>query len=212
VAGRAYDSAVRREKARQTERRILAAARELLVADGWAGTTMAGVAAAAGVSAQLLYKTYGTKVALAKRLYDVTLAGDDEPVALRDRPEIAAIIAEADPGRKVALYVRLALRINERLGALESRLRGAAAAGEPELAELVAQTDAERLAGNAAFVAHLAAVAALRPGLAVERAVDAVWTLLSPEVLRALTTGRGWSYDEAEPFLTDQLRAALLGK
>jgi AcrR family transcriptional regulator len=203
VASRAYDSPVRRERARRTERRVLEAAHELLLRHGWSGTTMAAIAGRAGVSAQLLYKTYGTKVALAKRLYDITLAGDDEPVPMNERPEIAAIVAEPDRRRKIALYVRLARTIDERLGPLNTRLRGAAAAGEPELAELVAQTDAERLAGNAAFVNHL--------GVVGTRAVDGVWALLSPETFRALSAGRGWSYDEIEPFLTAQLSTALLG-
>jgi AcrR family transcriptional regulator len=212
VAGWAYDSPVRRAKARDAERRILSAAHDLLLAEGWAGTTMAGVAARAGVSAQLLYKTFGTKVALAKRLYDVTLIGDDEPVPLHERPEIAAIGAEPDPRRKIARYVGLARAINERLGPLNARLRGAAAAGDPELAELVATADRERLVGTGGFVRHLPDVGALRPGLTVEHGVDAVWALLAPEVFRALAAGRGWSYADIEGFLTDQLVAALLGE
>lgn len=128
----------------------------MLLAEGWAGTTMTAVAARAGVSAQLLYKTFGTKVALAKRLYDVTLMGDDEPVPLHERPEIAAITAEPDPRRTIARYVGLALT--------------------------------------------------------VERGVDAVWTLLAPEVFQASAAGRGWSYADIEAFLTDQVVAALLGE
>jgi len=212
LAGRGYDSPVRREKARQTERRILAAAHELLLGTGWAGTTMAGIAERAGVSAQLLYKTFGTKVALAKRLYDVTLIGDDEPAPLNERPEIAAIIAEPRASEKIRMYVHLGRTVNERLGPLSARLRGAAAAGDPDLAALVALTDRERLAGNGGFVRHLAEVGALKPGLDPAQATDMVWVVLSPDAVHALVAGRGWTYDEVELFLNAQLRAALLGQ
>lgn len=210
MASRSYDSPTRRAKARATERQVLAAATELLLSEGWTGTTMAGIAARAGVSPTLLYKTYGTKAALAKRLYDVTLVGDDEPLPLNARPEIAAIIAEPDPRRKIALYVHLGRTVNERLGPLNARLRAGAAAGDADLAGLVATTDRERLIGNSGLARNLAETGALRPGLTVERAIDALWTLLSPEIMGRLTVDRGWSFDEAEAWLVEQVCAALL--
>lgn len=210
MARRSYDSPVRQAKARHTERLVLAAAHELLLTQGWAGTTMTAIAARAGVSPTLLYKTYGTKAALAKRLYDITLIGDDEPVPLNQRPEIAAIIAEPDPRRKIAAYVHLGRTINERLGPLTARLQAGAAAGDADLAELVARTDRERMIGNSGIARQLAEYGALRQGLTVERATDIIWVLFSPEVMLRLTADRGWSFDETETLLTDQLCAALL--
>lgn len=172
---------------------------------------MTAIAARAGVSPTLLYKTFGTKAALAKRLYDVTLLGDHEPVPLSARPEIAAIIAEPDPRRKIAQYVSLARTIIERLGSLDATLRAGAAAGDPELAALVEVTDRERLTGARALARHLAAVGELREGLTVERAADMVWTLLSPGLTLRLTGDRGWSFDASAAWLTDQLGFALLG-
>jgi AcrR family transcriptional regulator len=210
VPRRTYDSPTRREKARRTESAILAAARDLLQSQGWLGTTMTAIAARAGVSAQLLYKTYGTKVALAKRLYDVTLIGDNEPAPLSQRPQIAAIIAEPDPRRKVALYVHLGRVVTERVGRLLATLRAAATAGDADVADLITTTDRERLAGAEGFVRHLAAADALRPGLTMERATDAVWILLNPAILLQLTDDRGWTPDQAEEWLTNQLHTALL--
>lgn len=211
VSSRGYDSPGRREKARATERRVLAAAGELLLAQGWAGTSMAAVATRAGVSPTLLYKTFGTKAALAKRLYDVTLVGDDEPVPLAARPEIAAIAAEPDPRRKIAGYVRLALTVVRRVGPLTARLRAAAYAGDAEMAGFVATTDRERRFGSRRFVGDLAGAGALRPGLTPERAVDAVWTLLAPDLIVRLVEDCGWPDAEVERWLTGQLAAALLG-
>jgi AcrR family transcriptional regulator len=210
MARRPYDSPVRREQARRTERAVLAAAHTLLLDEGWTGMTMTAVAARAGVSSQLLYKTYGTKAALAKRLYDVTLMGDDEPEPLSARPEIAAIVAEQDPARKLALYARLAVTLTVRVGPLYARLHGAATAGDAGLADLIATTERERATGNAGLARDLARRGALRSGLTTHRAVDIIFTLLSIEVIDRLMSERGWSAAEAEDLLTRQLRCALL--
>jgi AcrR family transcriptional regulator len=207
---RTYDSPVRREHARQTERAVLAAAYALLLEQGWTGMTMTAVAARAGFSPQLLYKTYGTKAALAKRLYDVTLIGDDDPKPLKARPEIAAIVAEPDPTRKIALYAHLAVTLSGRLGPLYTRLRGAASAGDGGLAELIATTERERYIGNTGLARDLAGLGVLRCGLTVPRAADIIFALLSTEVIHCLTSERGWSPAEAEELLARQLCCALL--
>ena len=63
-----------------------------------------------------MQKGFGTKAALDKAVYDVTLVGDDEPVRLRDRPEIIALIAEQEPVRKLERYAKIGRRLWERLG------------------------------------------------------------------------------------------------
>jgi AcrR family transcriptional regulator len=85
------------EQARLTRRSILSTARELLVNRGPAAVTMRDVAAHASVSVETVYKTFGTKAALIKDVYDGTLAGDDEPIPMIDRPEIQAVPAASDP-------------------------------------------------------------------------------------------------------------------
>src|SRR5688572_28233386 len=105
---RAYDNTRRAEQARLTRRHILEAAHDLLVERGPAAVTMRHVATRAGVSAETVYKTFGTKAALIKDVYDVTLAGDDEAVAMIDRPEIQAVFAAAGPRDKLARYATAA--------------------------------------------------------------------------------------------------------
>src|SRR5512133_996490 len=92
---RAYRSDLRREQAETTRQRIAEAARSVMVERGYAATTMAEVARAAGVAVQTLYAACpGRKAALAKLVYDVTLAGDADPVPQAQRPEVRAIVAE----------------------------------------------------------------------------------------------------------------------
>ncbi len=60
MTSRSYRSPLREEQARLTQRRILDATYALLLQQGYTAMTMAGVAAAAGVSAQTVYKAFGS--------------------------------------------------------------------------------------------------------------------------------------------------------
>jgi len=206
---RPYDNTVRAAQARDTRLRVIAAAHELLLDKGYAATKLSDVAARAGVSVETIYKVFGSKAALTKQVYDVTLAGDDEPVPMIERPEIKAIVDEPDPRRKVALYAALARRLGERLGSLLVvllRARGA----DPDLEAFARAIADERLAGAVPFVGMLAGAGALRPGLDPARARDLLWALISPELYLLLVIERGWSPGEYESWLTTAITDALL--
>ena len=88
---------------------------------GYGDTTIAGVAEAVGVSVQTIYKSFGSKATLAKRVYDVTLVGDEDSIPLAERPAIQAIIAEPEPRRKLAMYAALGRKLIERSRSLGAR-------------------------------------------------------------------------------------------
>lgn len=203
---RTYDSSRRREQAQLRRAAILDACHKVLVQAGYAGLTIRAVAEAAAVSQETIYKTFGGKRGLVKALYDVTLAGDHEPVALAQRPAVAALLAELDPHAKVAAYARLARQISERLGAITAALN----AGGAEAAEIAAETERERFAGVSGFVGNLAATGHLRPGLDPTHAADACWVLISPQVFQLCIADRGWSADTYESWLAQMLTATLL--
>jgi AcrR family transcriptional regulator len=207
---RGYDNSRRAQQARATRQRIVEVARELLLAQGYATTTIAQVAKAAGVSSETVQKGFGTKAALAKAVYDVTLVGDDEPVPLPDRPEFAAIAAETDPARKLERYASVGRALWERLGPLLDVVMQGAQAGEPDLVAFVATIRRESYLGASGLVDHLAAAGALRPGLSVEQARDELWLLIQPEVYRLLVGERGWSLDAVQAWFARTAVAALL--
>ncbi|MFC4017093.1 TetR/AcrR family transcriptional regulator [Micromonospora sp. GCM10011542] len=209
---RAYDNTRRAEQAGLTRRRVLDAARELLIERGPAAVTMRDVATRAGVSAETVYKTFRTKAALIKDVYDVTLAGDDEPIPMIDRPEIKAVFAATSPRDKLARYAYAARRVGERVGPLLARLLAAASGGDADLAQFRETINRERLVGAGALVGHLAASGGLRVDVEPDRARDIVWTLISPEVYELLVGGRGWSPDEYEQWLAQSLTAALAAR
>jgi AcrR family transcriptional regulator len=205
---RAYSSPRRQAGAEATERRIVDAVVELVVAHGWAATTMRRIAERAGVSEQLLYKRFGTKVALAKRAYDVALVGDQEPVPLSERDPVARIKAEPDLAGKVARYAEMAGAITARVGPLLDRLVAGARAGDVELAALVDRLDQQRVVGVRGFVGHLDEAGVLPAGLGPDRAADIVLTLVSPATFAALGS-RGWSNEDVQRWLAGVVPTAL---
>jgi AcrR family transcriptional regulator len=206
---RPYDNSGRASQALATRRRIVAAAHELLLDNGYAATTISQIAKRAGVSAETVYKAFGSKAALTKRVYDVAMAGDDEPVPMRERPEIQAILDEPDPRRKVAGYAALSRQLGARLGPLLSVLLGARGT-DADLDAFARTIAAERLAGTTGLVRHLAEVGALRPGLDQDRARDVLWALISPELYLLFVMERGWSPDEYERWLAGAISDGLL--
>ena len=86
TTARRYHSPRRQAQADATRAGIAAAARRLFVERGWAGTTVRGVAQAAGVSEPTLYATYGSKAGLAYALVVLRDAG-------RSNSELAAAYA-----------------------------------------------------------------------------------------------------------------------
>lgn len=210
VKTRTYDNARRAAAARRTEQRVVETAQRLLLERGYAGLAMADLAAEAGVSVPLLYKVFGPKPQLVKRIYDVLLAGDVDPEPVAERPALQALAADPDPRGKLARYAALGRAMAERAGPLVSALLAAARAGEPELRAFAATIDRERLAGASALAAHLAECGALSPALAVDRARDLIWLHTAPDTYRLLVLERGWALDDYERWLATSLTAALL--
>lgn len=210
MSSRSYTSPLREEQARQTQRRILDAALRLFLEQGYTATTMAAIAAAAGVSAQTVYKAFGSKPALVKRLHDVTLAGDDEPITMADRPEMIAVREETDPRRMLLAYAHVGRLMLDRVGPLMRVLLAGARTGDPDLRAYVDTVNGERLVGTGMAARRLAEQGALRDGVSEQQARDAIWTLNSVEVWSLLTEQRGWSTEEYEQWVGRAMGDAVL--
>ena len=176
-----------------TRRRILDAAYECFVGDGYPGTTMTGIAGRAGVSAQTVYNAFASKAALLKAVYDATLVGDDEPVPFAQRPEVLEVYARTDPRSFLKGYAGLGQALFGRLGALLRAIVEGAAAGDADLREHLRVIDGERLVGATMVATALAERGWLRPGVTAERARDEIWALNSVQVRDLLVEQRGWA-------------------
>jgi AcrR family transcriptional regulator len=201
-----YDARRRQDAARRNRAAVLAASRELLFREGYQATTIRSVAERAGVSPETVYKAFGGKPGLVKALWDVTLAGDDEPLAMAERPVLQEVWHTPDPHTKLRRYAAFVRGVHERLAPLFALLTQAG----PEVADVLALSEAERLTGVTAFVTHLAEVGALRPGADIAHAADACWALTGPQLFTQLTTARGWPPDAYDTWLAAMLAASLL--
>ena len=195
-----------------TERRITDAAYRLFLDQGYGQTTLAAVAREAGVSAQTIYNVFGTKPALLKKVHDLVLVGDDEPIPLAERPEVQAMHAEKDPARLLRGYAALGRTINERVAPLFLLALAGAVGGDAELAAHVETVQAEHLIGAGMVADRVAGLGALRADVTVDGARDRIWTLTSPSVWRLLTDQRGWSGDEYAEWVGEALCDALLAR
>ena len=206
---RSYDASRRQEQARQNRRAVLDAAHRRFVADGYAATTIAAVAADAGVSVETVYKSVGKKPELAKAVFDVAVVGDDEDVPMLQREFVARNAAEPDPRRKLQAYGEHLVETAPRISPILLVVRDAAAT-DAGAAELWAQLQAERLTGMTAYATHLHEGGYLRDGVSLEEARDVLWTHNSVELWDLLVRQRGWTDERFGGWVGRQLIAALL--
>jgi AcrR family transcriptional regulator len=190
---RRYDSPLRRRQALATRGAVLAAARELFLAQGYGATTVEQVAARAGVSKPTVFTAVGNKQTLLTVVRDVAMAGDDEPVALNERPLAVAAREEPDQDRAIRLVAASITGVNRRYAAIDGVLRGAAATGEDGLRELWETSERQRHAGARHWLTVLTAKAPPPEGFDLEAAVDQLWVYMAPDVYTRLVEGRGWS-------------------
>ena len=206
---RRYDSRWRQEQAGQSRRAVLGAARRLFLDRGYAATTVATIAAEAGVSVETVYKAFGNKAGLVKSVVDVAIVGDDEPVPMLQRELVRRIEDEPEPRRKLAIYGEHLTQSAPRHVPVQLLVR-AAASSDQGAADVWEQMTAERLTGMTAFARHLHEGGHLRPGVSVDEARDVLWTYNSAELYELLVMRRGWSPERYGAWITDALVAALL--
>jgi AcrR family transcriptional regulator len=180
------------------------------VANGYGATTMAAIAEAAGVSVETVYKGFGNKPELVRQILGTAVAGDDEPIALIDRPAMQAALRARSGAAILAAFAEASTDILARIGPLLATLLVAGRAGEPELRDIAHAANEQRLVDYRHIVDAIAATGDLHPALDPARAADVLWTIGSPEVHQQLTVDRGWSNDEYRRWLIATFQALLL--
>jgi AcrR family transcriptional regulator len=206
---RAYDNSSRAEAALATRRRIIEAARDMLLRDGYHAMSVSALASTAGVSAQTVYNAVGGKAAVVKAVYDVLLVGDDAPVAMQDRPEFRAMSAAPDRESFVRAYAALCATIYERVGPLLGVLLAQGPGGDAGLQEFVATIDRERRVGNTNALNALDATHGIPPHLDRERFIDIVWTVTAPEIYDRFVRRCGWTHAMYAAWLAEAVVAVF---
>lgn len=211
VKPRVYDASGRQREALERRRRIRAAAKDLFIERGYADTPLTLVAERAGVSVALVYAAFGTKAGLLKEVYDTTLAGDDAPVPVIDRPPAVRMRESSDPAEVIRIYAESMRGRQERLAPLR-RVLDDAATVDASARELVEDNDAQRLRGMASVAAMLAQKGGLAPGVDEVMARDVLWTFTSAGVYDLLVRRRGWTVDAYQDLLATTWIRTLLDR
>lgn len=207
---RAYRSDLRVEQTAALRRRLLDVAATFFVERGYLGTTIAEIARTAAVSPQTVYNVVGGKPDLLKAAYDRAIAGDDEPVPMRERPLIQAMIAAEDPAEAIGYYARLAREIAERSHRLVSVALAQATSGDPALAEFAAALENERSIGARATAHHLATRFGLPEGITEQEAADVLWATTALDLATRLVTTRNWDWDRYQSWIAHTMTTTLV--
>jgi AcrR family transcriptional regulator len=206
---RRYESPRRRAQAAATRRAILEAAQRLFEQHGYAATTMAAIAAEAGVALKTVYVVFETKSGVLRALWHLLLRGDQVEVPVGERDWYRRVLDEPDPRRQLELNAHNSRIVKERAGSLLDVFQGAAPT-DPDINALWDRVQTEFYENQRVVVESLAAKEALQAALDVTRATDILWTLNHPATWQLLVTRRGWSPDEYERWFADTACAQLL--
>ena len=204
---RRYDSSGRRERARQTRDQVIDAARDLFLTDGYAATTVTAIAAAARVSVETIYKSFGGKPGLVRAIVDKGLAGQG-PIPAEQRSDHIRD-TEPDPRRILTAWGAFITELGPRTAPVLALARDAAAS-DPEIAALLDEISASRHQRMTLNARGLANAGHLRPGIPISEAGDILWTYSSPELYELLVIHRGWPAQHYGHFVGQALIAALL--
>ena len=88
---RRYDSSRRARQAARPVRKSFAATIATFSESGWAGTTVATLAARGGVAVETIYSGFGPKKGLLRAAMDAAVVGDTDDVPFVERPEFSQL-------------------------------------------------------------------------------------------------------------------------
>lgn len=206
---RRYDSSGRRAQSLANRERILAAATRLFREHGYTATSMAQVAEAAGIAPTAVFAAFKTKVNLLKQAVDAAVAGDGEQGAFNDRTAMRWVHEAPTAAEALRRYAGTVADLAHRAYPIYA-VAHAAVDADPQIADLVADLDRQRLTG-AGYIAT--AVAAKRGDADLSRVGylrDTIWTLNSPLLYGLLVHQRGWTVEAYRDWIATALTALAL--
>jgi len=206
---RTYDGAARQARTRRTRAAVVEAAQSLFVERGYAATTIEAISDRSDTPQATVYRLFSSKLGILKALLDVSIGGDDRALPMADRPQVRALLSDADPANQLTGFAALLREIMARVGPVH-RVLADAARSDQDAAALLAEIARQRHKGQQGIARSLARSGALRPGLSERDAADVIHALASPEVYGLLVTDRGWSGERYETWLRSILTGQLL--
>ena len=196
-------------RTRFARRAVVDAARTLFLERGYAATTIEAISEHSDVPPATVYRLFSSKLGILKALLDTSIAGDDQPLAVQERPDVASLFDELDPHALLAGVAAVTTAINRRTNDVYRVLIGAAGS-DPGAAELLGTIRQQRDQGQGRIARSLARAHALKPGLRQRDAADLIHALMSPEVYGLLVGDRGWTPERYQQWLSATLAEQLI--
>ncbi len=195
---------MRERQAEFSRNEILKAARRLFAERGFTKTTVRDIAQAAGVSAQTVYDSIGSKQAVVARLNDL----------IDSEAGIGAIIgpvaASRDPQQVAALSARITRAMIENCGdIIRAIVTGAAA--EPEIQAVLDDGHRRHLEGARTVVGLLQGMDALVSTADLAATSETLAAITDFRFALILRENYGWTLDRIEEWMTTASRNLLLG-
>jgi len=192
----------RRRDRDATRTRIVDAARDLFVEQGYARTTIADIARAADVAPQTVYWAFGSKAGLVREIRDAWFA------SARTSERMGQVLAIDEPVARLDAFAGF-MRNQWVTGAAALSIQRDALRVDPDAAADVVAILETRARDLFEVVRPMGPD--LKAGLTVKKAHDLLLALTLLEIFLELQA-RGWSADAYEEWLAGALRAALLGR
>ena len=195
-------------RTRLARRAVVEAARVLFLERGYAATTIDAISEHSDVPSPTVYRLFSSKLGILKALLDTSIAGDNQPRAVQERPDVASLFTEPDPHKLLAAFAGVTTAINQRTNDIY-RVLASAAGSDPAAAELRDEIQRQRDRGQGRIARALARAGALEPGLRERDAADLIHALMSPEVYRLLVGDRRWTPERYQQWLATTLTQQL---
>lgn len=163
-------------------------------------TTLEAVAKRAQVGARTVYLRFGTKAALFKRVVDVAMVGDTEPVDVLGRDWMQAALTAPTAAERIAASAAVGRQIMERTGALFGVAQQAAAV-EPLIAGFWQQGREATRHAHAVAWTRMAEDGLLDPRVDLDWLIDTTIILGAAETYLLITRLTSWDLDTYQDWL-----------
>jgi TetR/AcrR family transcriptional regulator, regulator of autoinduction and epiphytic fitness len=195
-------------RTRLARRAVVDAARTLFLERGYVATTIEAISEHSDVPTATVYRLFSSKLGILKALLDTSIAGDDQPLAVQERPDVAALFGAPEPHTLLAGLAGVTTAINQRTNDVYLVLMSAAGS-DPAAADLLREIRQQRDRGQGHIARSLSRAHALKPGVRERDAADLIHALMSPEVYRLLVGDRGWTPERYKQWLATTLTQQL---
>ena len=208
-APRTYRSPLRAEQARQTRARIVTAAAELFVEQGYGATTLQAIAKSAGVSVMSV-QLHGPKSALLLAALEQVSTGSEGFDSLSDVPEFADLADQiSSPADIIRFSAAFAATSNQRVSKLWLAM-DRAAAEDPDVERTFNSLLGRMRADAATAITAMASLGAVRTDRTPDELAAIYWALPLPDLYHRLVEQCGWTTQQYTEWLEQTLRELLL--